>query len=84
MQLDARIDLAPAGDTPVVTPGSATAQIAVPIRGADGHAVATTRFRIVRDVSLLGRRMLLLAVAGSTLLLLIVLMVLRRTIARLV
>lgn len=84
LQLDARIDLATAGDAPIVTPGSATAQIALPIRGADGHAVATTRFRIVRDVSLLGRRMLLLAVAGSTLLLLIVLMVLRRAIARLV
>ena len=84
LQLDARIDLAATGDGEAVVPGRNTMAIAVPIAGGDGHAVAAARFHIVRDVSLLGRRMLLLAVAGSTLLLLIVLVVLRRVIARLV
>lgn len=84
LQLDARIDLSAGGNREAVTPGRNTMAIAVPIRGADGRAVAAARFHIVRDVSLLGRRMLLLAVAGSTLLLLIVLVVLRRVIARLV
>ena len=84
LQLDARIDLSATGDREGVVPGRNTMAIAVPIPGADGHAIAAARFHIVRDVSLLGRRMLLLAVAGSTLLLLIVLVVLRRVIARLV
>ena len=84
LQLDARIDLSATADREGVTPGRNTMAIAVPIPGADGHAVAAARFHIVRDVSLLGRRMLLLAVAGSTLLLAIVLVVLRRVIARLV
>ncbi|GAA0669394.1 signal transduction histidine kinase [Sphingomonas insulae] len=84
LQLDARIDLAATGDRESVVPGRNTMAIAVPIPGVDGHAIAAARFHIVRDVSLLGRRMLLLAVAGSTLLLLIVLVVLRRVIARLV
>ena len=55
-----------------------------PMLGADGQAVASTLFSVPRDVTLLGRRMLLLAVAGSTVLLLLVLIVLRRLIARLV
>ncbi len=84
LQLDARIDLSATGDREGIVPGRNTMAIAVPIPGANGHAVAAARFHIVRDVSLLGRRMLLLAVAGSTLLLLIVLVVLRRVIARLV
>ena len=83
LQVQARVDPA-AGDAEVVTPGARTTRIAVPILGADGHAVAAARFGVPRDASLLGRRMLLLAVAGSTLLLLIVLVVLRRAIARLV
>jgi len=84
LRLDARIDLSSTGDNASVTPHRNTMHIAVPIRGADGHAIGAARFHIVRDVTLLGRRMLLLAVAGSTLLLLIVLVVLRRVIARLV
>jgi signal transduction histidine kinase len=83
LQVPARIEPA-ASDAEVVTPGARTVDIAVPIAGADGHAVAAARFGVPRDVSLLGRRMLLLAVAGSTLLLLIILMVLRRVIARMV
>ena len=84
LQLDATIDRGVAADTEIVTPYRSTVAIAVPIRGADGQAVAAARFSVPRDVSLLGRRMLMLAVAGSTLLLLIILIVLRRVIGRLV
>ena len=83
LQLDAHIAAASGGNG-LVTNGRTTAAIAVPIRGADGRPVAVARFTVPRDVSLLGRRMLLLAVAGSTLLLLLVLLVLRRMIGRLV
>ena len=62
------------------SPGSIA--LAVPIDGPDGASVATARFVIARDVSVLGRRVLLLAVAGSTLLLLLILVVLRRTVDR--
>ena len=84
LQLNATIDRRVSADSEIVMPHRATVAIAVPIRGADGHAVAAARFSVPRDVSLLGRRMLMLAVAGSTLLLLIVLLVLRRAIGRLV
>ena len=84
LQVDAAIDRTATGDIESVTPDRAKVAIAVPILGADGHAVAAARFSVARDISLLGRRMLMLAVAGSTLLLLIVLVVLRRVIGRLV
>ena len=80
----AHIDIAADGRSGVATPRSSTLAIRVPMIGTDGRAVATIRFDVPRDVSLLGRRMLLLAVIGSTLLLLLVLIVLRRMIARLV
>ena len=83
LQVPARIERA-TGDAEAVSPGRTTIKIAVPMAGPDGHAVAAARFAVPREVSMLGRRMLLLAVAGSTLLLLIVLVVLRRVIARLV
>jgi two-component system OmpR family sensor kinase len=82
LQLDARLDLTNASDDSRITPSAATMRIAVPITGADGHAVASAAFSVPRDVSTLGRRMLLLAVAGSTLLLIVVLVVLRRMITR--
>lgn len=82
LKLDSRLDLRHPHDTDVITPTPGMMQIAVPIPGADGHAVASAAFGVPRDVSMLGRRMLLLAVAGSTLLLLMVLVVLRRMIAR--
>ena len=82
LQLDARLDLDHAADGGTITPESATMNIAVPIVGADGHAVASAAFSVPRDVSTLGRHMLLLAVGGSTLLLLVVLVVLRRMITR--
>lgn len=81
LQVDASIDLVPAGDRESAVTRRALLDIAVPIIGANGHAVASARFSVPREVSTLGRRMLLLAVAGSTLLLLIVMVVLRRIIA---
>lgn len=83
LQLGARIDLSPA-EHEITQTSASRMTIAVPIDGADGRAVASARFGVPREVSVLGRRMLLLAVAGSTLLLLIVLVVLRRMISRLV
>lgn len=85
LQLNARIAPATATDSGAeVTTSPTVATIAVPILGADGRPVASARFGVPRDVSLLGHRMLLLAVAGSTLLLLLVLLMLRRIIGRLV
>lgn len=81
LQLDSRIDLSTdVGET--VRQNAARMLIAVPIDGADGRPVATARFSVPREVSLLGRRLLLLAIAGSVLLLLIVLILLRRMIGR--
>lgn len=81
LQLDARVDLDPAPQA-IVEQSAGRMRIAVPIPGADGRPVASARFTVPRDVSLLGRRMLLLAVAGSVLLLLLVMVVLRRMIGR--
>jgi signal transduction histidine kinase len=82
LQVTAAIDRAAPGR--LTSPTRTTMGIAVPIPGVDGRAVGAARFSVPRDVSMLGRRMLLLAVAGSTLLLLLVLTVLRRVIDRLV
>ena len=84
LQLSAGLDLANISDTSRITPGQATMLIAVPIRGPSGHAVASAVYTVPRDVSLLGKRMLILAIAGSTLLLVIVLIVLSGMITRLV
>ncbi|MEG3174913.1 CHASE4 domain-containing protein [Sphingomonas sp. RB3P16] len=84
LQLPATIDLVNRPDTDAIVSQRETMRIAVPIRGADGHAVASATFSVPRDLSLLGQRMLLLAVAGSTVLLLLVLIMLRRMIAMLV
>ena len=58
--------------------------VAVPVRGADGVPVASATYEIPRDLSALGRNMLLLAAGGTVLLLLIVMAVLSVMIARLV
>jgi len=84
LQLSAQLDLGSVSDANRITPGRDTMRIAVPIPGPRGDAVASAVFTVPRDVSVLGRRMLLLAVAGSTLLLLIVLVMLRRMIGSLV
>ena len=80
LQLNARVVPAGSAAIEVSTPSRAVADVRVPVLGPDARPVAAVRFAARRDVSLLGRRMLLLAVAGSTLLLLIVLTVLRRII----
>ncbi len=84
LQLPARIDLSSRIADKTVTPERARLSIAIPIRGADGSPVATTRFAVPRDLSLLGRQMLFFAVAGAVVLLIVVLAVLRRMIGRLV
>ncbi len=84
LQLPARIDLGPPIAGVSIVPERSRLSIGIPIAGADGRPVATTRFGVPRDLSLLGRRMLMLAVAGAVLLLIVVLAVLRRMIARLV
>lgn len=84
LQLGANLDLVGLDDQDRITTTVTTTRIAVPIYGADGHAVASAAFTVPRDLSVLGRRMLLLAVCGSTVLLLIVLVMLRRMIDKLV
>ena len=84
LQLTARLNLSETPDAATIVPSTGLMRIVVPIRGADGHSVASATFTVPRDVSLLGKRMLLLAVIGSTLLLLLVLVTLRRMITRLV
>ncbi|WP_294300349.1 CHASE4 domain-containing protein [uncultured Sphingomonas sp.] len=84
LQLPAKIDLKTREASVSITSARDRLHIAVPISGADGAAVASARFGVPRDLSLLGRRMLLLAVGGAVVLLAIVLLVLRRMIGRLV
>lgn len=84
LKLPARLDLTnPAGDVTTVQQATTTS-IGVPVFGADGKAVATAAFTVPRDLSLLGKQMLLFAVLGSSLLLAVVLLVLRRMVTRLV
>jgi signal transduction histidine kinase len=84
LHLKTQLGLGTGSDTKPGRRDTTQMTIAVPLLGADGGVVAGARFSVPRDVSLLGRRMLLLAIAGSTVLLLLVLIVLRRLIARLV
>ncbi|WP_233503482.1 sensor histidine kinase [Sphingomonas psychrotolerans] len=76
--------LAAPADAVTIASSAARTRIAVPIPGADGRAVATAAYVVPRDLSTLGKRMLMLAVLGSSLLLVVVLLVLRRMIGRLV
>lgn len=79
-----KLDLGkPANDVSVVPHGK-TIDIAVPIMGDSGKAVATAAYQVPRDLSSLGQRMLILAVVASVLLLIVVLVALRRMITRLV
>lgn len=84
LQLPARIDLAAHDGAVAVTPDRQSLNIAVPVLGPTGRPVATTRFAVPRDLSMLGRRMLFLAVAGAVVLIGLMLLVLRGMIARLV
>ncbi len=58
--------------------------IAVPLSGAEGRSVAVASFTVPRDLSILGRHVLMLAVAATIILLLIVLVVLMPMISLLV
>ncbi|WP_188054601.1 CHASE4 domain-containing protein [Sphingosinithalassobacter sp. CS137] len=84
LQISARLDL----DTQVreltVVPHVSRVEIAVPVRGPGDTPVATAAYSVPRDLSLLGKRMLLFATLGTVLLMGVVLIVLRRAIARLV
>ena len=82
LRLGATIGPATTAADEILTRDRAQNDVRVPIAGLDDRPIASVRFVVRREVSLLGRRMLLLAVAGSTILLLIVLMVLRRMIER--
>ncbi len=84
LQLKARLGKVQAGGEPSVVPHDRNIDIAVPIAGADGKPVATAAYSVPRDLSRLGRRMLMFAVIGSSILLAVVLMVLRRIFGRLV
>ena len=83
--LQAPVRLEPADrSVTMVTAHADTLDIAVPVRGADTRPVAVVRFAVPRDLSILGRHVLMLASAGAILLMAIVLLVLSRMVARLV
>ncbi|MFZ5746872.1 MAG: CHASE4 domain-containing protein [Pseudomonadota bacterium] len=84
LQLKARLILDDVAAGVRVTPHASTVDIAVPIAGPGGGAVATAGFSVPRDLSLLGKRMLIFAAIGTVILMLAVLIVLRRAIGRLV
>lgn len=84
LQLKAHLDLARPAREVSVTPHDGTIDIAVPIAGATGAPVATAAYQVKRDLSTLGRKMLMLAVVASVMLLIVVLVVLRLVITRLV
>lgn len=84
LQLPAQLDLATPPARVAIGREHDTMAIAVPVPGADGIAVAAARYKVPRDVSLLGQRMLWLAVAGAVALLFVVLAALTRVIGRLV
>lgn len=84
LQLKARLGFANPVATEQVMANGNHLDIAVPVPGPDGAAVADARFSVPRDVSALGRKMLILAVGGTVLLFVIALYVLRRMISRLV
>ncbi len=84
LQVKAQVKLA--NDLPevAITPHAARLDIAVPVRGPNGETVASAAYAVPRDMSLLGRRMLLLAAIGTSLLMIIVLVVLRKVIGQMV
>jgi signal transduction histidine kinase len=83
LQVNARFDL-PSAEGAVVTTSVSKMHIAVPLSGADGRPVAVASFTVPRDLSILGRHVLMLAAGAATILLLIVLMVLSRMFSLLV
>jgi len=74
------LDISFVSDVATMAATRTALRIVVPMRGADGHAVAGAAFTVRREFAVLGQRMLLLAVAGSIVLLLLLLLALRRMI----
>ncbi|HEY0623379.1 CHASE4 domain-containing protein [Sphingomonas sp.] len=84
LQVEARLDVSRPVPDAVVTQHGESLAVAVPIRGAGGAPVASATYQVPRDLSALGRDMLLFAAGGTVLLLLVVMAVLSLMIARLV
>lgn len=84
LQVKAQLEVPPAAAESTVTRLAESMAVAVPIRGPGGVPVASATYHVPRDLSALGRNMLLLAVGGTVLLLLVVMAALSLMIARLV
>jgi len=84
LQVKAHLDVPHPVPDATVTRHEQSLAVAVPIRGAGGVPVASATYQVPRDLSALGRDMLLFAVGGTVLLLLVVMAVLSLMIARLV
>ena len=84
LQVKAQLDVPHPVPDATVTRHEHSLAVAVPIRGAGGVPVASATYEVSRDLSALGRDMLLFAVGGTVLLLLVVMAVLSLMIARLV
>jgi len=84
LQVKAALDLPHPVPDATVTRHEQSLAVAVPVRGVDGVPVASATYQVPRDLSTLGRNMLLFAVGGTVLLLLVVMAVLSLMIARLV
>ncbi|RSY87009.1 HAMP domain-containing protein [Sphingomonas koreensis] len=84
LQVKAALDVPHPVPDATVTRHEYSQMVAVPIRGPGGVPVASATYSVSRDLSALGRNMLLFAVGGTVLLLLVVMAVLSLMIARLV
>lgn len=84
LQVKAVLDVPHPVPDATVTRHEYSQAVAVPIRGPGGVPVASATYSVSRDLSALGRDMLLFAVGGTVLLLLVVMAVLSLMIARLV
>lgn len=83
-QAETRLDVPHPIPDATVTRRDNILAVAVPIRGPGGVPIASATYHVPRDLSALGRNMLLLAVGGTILLLLVVMAALSLMIVRLV
>lgn len=84
LQAETRLDVPHPIPDATVTRRDNILAVAVPIRGPGGVPIASATYHVPRDLSALGRNMLLLAVGGTILLLLVVMAALSLMIVRLV
>lgn len=84
LQVKAALDVPHPVPDATVTRREHSLVVAVPIRGLGGVPVASATYEVPRDLSTLGRDMLLFAVGGTVLLLLVVMAALSLMIAQLV